>query len=468
MTRRPQIDSAYYRELLGPLVKGRRVVVIGGVVAGLVPLARQLRALGSERPFLLAADIGTGPLPEPEEAEWLSLDVPGSNPIDAMRAYEAVLGDLPPAARAALERYDPDGDALVLGAILLTPVPEVAGRRRYGRRPDRWAALEDKVAIDPVWDAIGIPRAPCEVVPVERAALRRAARRLDRGSGTVWAGDARDGVHGAAEYVRWVRDEGCARQAEQLFARCCDRVRVMPFLEGIPCSIHGIVLPDGVAVMRPVELMVLRRTGQSRFAYTGTASFWDPPPADREAMRATARRVGEALPRLFDYRGAFTVDGVLSEHGFLPTELNARIGAGLGMLAGSLPDLPLALLALAAVEGEPLDYRAADLEALVVTAADARRAGGGWTTLPRRRDSTEQRSIVERDGGYALAGEGERPDGSLLLGPSQIGGFVRFTPEPSRVPAGPSLAPRVAAALALADRALGTAIGPLEPARPAR
>ena len=32
----------------------------------------------------------------------------------------------------------------------------------------------------------------------------------------------------------------------------------MPFLDGVPCSIHGLVLPDGTAAFRPVEISILR------------------------------------------------------------------------------------------------------------------------------------------------------------------------------------------------------------------
>jgi hypothetical protein len=45
---------------------------------------------------------------------------------------------------------------------------------------------------------------------------------------------------------------------------------------------------------------------------------------------------------------------------------------------------------------------------------------------------------------------------------------VRLTADPDRTPAGPPVAPRVAAAFSLADERFATGIGPLEPARPVR
>ena len=128
-------------------------------------------------------------------------------------------------------------------------------------------------------------------------ALSAAAHDLDGGLGTVWSGDAREGFNGGGEYVRWVRDDWQARDASDFFAEHCDRVRVMPFLDGVPCSIHGVVFPDGVAALRPVEMLTLRTTDDNarhRFVYGGMSTHWDPPVADREAMRP-ARRVAARL-----------------------------------------------------------------------------------------------------------------------------------------------------------------------------
>ena len=71
----------------------------------------------------------------------------------------------------------------------------------------------------------------------------------------MWSGDARDGFNGGGNFVRWVRDDRDRAAATAFFRPRCDRVRVMPFLEGVPCSIHGFVLPDGTAALRPVEIV---------------------------------------------------------------------------------------------------------------------------------------------------------------------------------------------------------------------
>jgi hypothetical protein len=324
------------------------------------------------------------------------------------------------------------------------------------------------VVVDGLWDDLGVTRAPSEVVAAEPAALRAAAGRLDRGAGTAWAGDARQGWHGGASCLRWVRDEHDAAEAAAFLAARCDRARVMPFLEGVPCSIHGMVFPRGVAAFRPVELVTLRRPGSGRLHYAGAATFWDPPAADRERMRELARRVGAGLRERVGYRGAFTVDGVLAAEGFLPTELNPRLGAGLSMMTRDLPDLPVGLLDRALIEGERLAVTADALERQVLAAADRVRAGGAWTVTEAAADATRELPVVFEAGACRPATGDEPPDGVLAFGPSGVGGFVRLTLDPGRVPAGPPVAPLAVAAFALADRRFGTAIGPLGPARPVR
>jgi hypothetical protein len=458
----------YYRELVRPIFGNRRIILVGGPIAGLTPLARQLRSLGAARPFLLGSSRGTGALPEPDEAEWHSLDIHAEGMIEGIRAYERRLRDLPREACEALDRYDPERSAMVLGLIFLGAPPAVAGRRVYALRDPGWARFEDKTLIDGLWDAIEVERSPSRIVAVEEEALRSAAKVLDLGVGTVWAGDAREGLHGGAAYLRWVRSEEGFREALRFFAQHCDRVRVMPFLEGIPCSIHGVVLPDRVLAFRPVEQITLRPTQRPSLLYAGLATFWDPPAADREAMRALARRTGEALRERARYRGPFTIDGVMSEGGFRPTELNARFGAGLGVIARSMPTLPLAPILLAVQAGEPLDLRPDLLEELVVEGADARRGGGGWTVIPEPRNAAETHPLVDEGTRYRRAQPNEAADAVLSIGPSDVGGFVYFAPDPKRVEVGRSLAPRVVRGLEAADRECGTRIGPLGAARDVR
>lgn len=455
-------DLAYYQDLARSVVAGRKLIIPGGVLARAGPRAAFLRTLGAERPFILASGRGTGPMPSPEDAECFSLEIRAPDVITEIRETERALRELPDDALAALDAYDPSREAIVL-ATPFTDTPDLAGRPVYGRRPSDWVmALEDKVVVDEIWDAAGVTREPSEVVPAKPEPMREASRRVDRGDGTVWAGDAREGFNGGAEYLRFIRRPDDLPEAESFFEAHCDRVRVMLFLDGVPCSIHGFVLRDVVIAFRPIENVTLR-TPSNRLHYAGVASFWDPPQADREYMRRIARRVGQLIAERVGYRGGFTIDGILTEDGFRPTELNARFGAGTGPLLGMLP-LPLQLLNLIAIEDPAADLRLADLERLVVEHSDANRGGACYTVTDGERTETESHAVVERDGSYQLAQEGEEPDGTVSVGPSGMGAFVTFSAEASKVPAGPPFAPRAVRVFAFTDAQFGTGLGPLEAA----
>jgi hypothetical protein len=459
------VDAGHYQDLFRRIFKGQRIIIIGLPLAGTLDAVTRFRKLGSDRCLVVASGPGTGTFPSPDDADWLILEHHSPDVVTELHAVEALMARPPAEVIRVMDQYDPDRRALVLAPIVtLGPIPtQMAGRQVWGARPEASLALEDKIRIDAFWDRIGVERSPFVVAPLSIGAVRGAADRMNRGSGTVWAGDAREGLHGGAHLIRWVRSDSDLADALSFFSERCDRVRIMPFLEGIPCSIHGLVFPDTIVTLRPVELITLRPRGSAKFLYAGAATYWDPSDADRDYMRGVARRVGEAL-RAQVGPGTFTVDGVMTEDGFRPTELNPRFGAGLSVMARGLPDLPLILICQALQGGEALDYRPRELEEMLIEGADTHRSGGGWTTMSKVERESHEHALSHADDGYRLAAADEPADASLLIGPSNIGGFVRFVPDPSRTPRGPSIAPSVVAAFALADRELATELGPLSPA----
>ena len=165
------------------------------------------------------------------------------------------------------------------------------------------------------------------------------------------------------------------------------------------------------------------------------------------------------------YRGPFGIDGILSENGYVPTEMNARSGAGLAPLAAGLPDLPLAPLCLATIQGEALDYRPDVLERALVESADAHRTCAGWAVTQTTFDSSGVLEVVRDGDEYREIRSGEEPHGTFQFGPSVMGGFVRFVLHPKWIQRGSSTAPEVVRALRFADRELGTDFGELEAAR---
>ena len=173
----------------------------------------------------------------------------------------------------------------------------------------------------------------------------------------------------------------------------------MPFLEGVPCSIHGMVLPDGTAVFRPVELAILRDAGR-RFVYGGQGTSWDPADRDREEMRDLVRRTGEHLRERADYRGAFGIDGVMTADGFRPTELNPRFSGGLNTLARGVGHAAFSLLQYALVAGRDPGVSTAELERWALAAMDAERVVKPLAVSDRR--------VVEESREVRLSWDGER------------------------------------------------------------
>jgi hypothetical protein len=448
------------RELVGD----RRVVLAGVQLAGSTRRLKTLRELGAQRCFVVASGVGTGPLPEPDDAESIVVPIDAADMMSEMRAIEALLADPPSEVVSAVDRFDPDGSALLLIATV-EAAQRLGDRQAYGPRRAAWVALEDKTVGDALFDAAGVPRPPSRVVPASFTELRAAANALDRGAGTVWAGDAREGFNGGGTYVRWVHGDDDGAGASRFFAAHCDAVRVAPFVDGISCSVHGFATDDGLAVFRPVELINLRRPSGDRLQYAGCATFWDPAPADREQMRDAARRLGEHLRERVDYRGCFTLDGIMGPDGFVATECNPRPGAGIGYTATALPDLPFELVQHLAVAGDAPWLRAAELEATVLEAGDRVRSGGGWTPVTARFETTKSEPLVYERGEFRAAADDEERDATLTIGPGASGGFLRIELDPTRTPNGSSVGPLIAAGFAYADSAHGTGIGPVTPAR---
>lgn len=435
-------------------VRGRRVVVVSGIAAGGTALVRRCLDHGAAAVLLVGMSAGTGELPSSDEARVVLSGAPAFTTMaDELAVTQTFVDDPPTEVRDAVHEFDPSGDAVVITTSFAT-LGRYLDRDTWGGRPARFTALEDKTLSRGIWWAAGVDHSPEEVVDCTWESLSESTSRLDHGAGVVWSADASHGWNGGADRVRWVRDDLERRAAFDELRSVADRVRVQPFLDGVPCSIHGVVAPDGVAVLRPVELLVLRRVGGTQLVYCGISTTWDPPGHRREQMRDAARRVGAWLAEEHDYRGAFGLDGVLTAQGWLPTELNPRFSGGLQTIAKGVPDLPLATAHQALLRGGDLGVTAADLEAVLLPAADEHRFGSAYTASRQRAETT--RSV--RLAGWQPVDEGG--DATLEQGPSPHGSLVRWRPD---APTG-RLAHHAAEAMALADQLWDTGIGPLEAA----
>jgi hypothetical protein len=449
----------YYDRLVRGIIAGGKWICAHEVGVGATRLAKRVVESGGEA-LAIGARRGAGDLAE--DIEYIDLEIgPSASMLEGIRDGMTALANLPERAIEAVNAFDPDGTARVI-------LPDfgshsrVTDRRAFGARRPEWSALEDKIRIVAFWDAAGVPRAPCEIVPVAWDDVWRAARSLDWGSGTVWVADNRQGWHGGAEGLRWVRSEAQGREAQTELSAIADCVRVMPFLEGIPCSIHGIVFPDTVLTLRPVELIVLRMPGKTRLHYAQAGTFWEPGDAVCDEMRSVAARVGRHLRESVAYRGAFTVDGVLTRDGFRPTELNPRLGGAFALLTRGLENVWPYFIHLAVAEGLEIDWRPADLEALILEHSSAHPMAGGMANITRVVDESSTFHVVNEDGEWKL---GEEPgDATVTIGPGATGGILFLRLNPETTPVGPPSAPRVAEVLRFLDGHLELGLGELEAA----
>ncbi len=457
-------DAAALRRPIDELVGGRDVIVTAPVVRGTAPIVGALRDHGAGRILVLATSEGTGD--RPDDVTGVVIDAAVGSMTEELLAIEQIADLLGAEHHAVLDAWDPDRAALVV-ANPFTVGTDLGGRPIRGARHPEWAAVEDKATVDELLEAAAVPVPPHEVVAPEDASA--AARRLDRGDGVVVAAGGRNG---GSEGVRWVAPDDAIAAADEVVSAFTDprgdgvgRVRVAPFVEGTPCSIGAMVTADGVAVLRPVENIVLR--SRRSLVYSGLSTLYDPPAPVRDAMVAAARRVGEQLRRRVGYRGAFSIDGIVGARGWVATEVNARMSGGFGTLPVPLRgDLPhIAFVQVAVVEGLADEaLTAAVIEEACRGAAETTRTLRVARVLPAVPDGGPQVAEVVVDGHVArLAAHGEAPHGRLLVGEAASGGVVlaRITTDDAPLPIGPPAAPLAASLLALADDLWATGTGGL-------
>jgi hypothetical protein len=454
-------DRERWRTHLSGLLAGRKVICGVAPLAGMTDLVTHLADAEARKPLLVYSSRGTGPVPSEVQAHLVAVEVARYHTMtEELRDHDRVLRNLPHGAREAIDSYDPDCEALWCVGPFTSAEP-VAGRAVVGGREPAWAALEDKIVADEIWDAVGFPRSERRIVEVSSPDdLEAASRDLDLGSGVVWVADARDGFNGGGEFTRWVVTAEEREEALDFFKSRCDRVRVMPFLEGVPCSIHGIVLPEGTAVFRPVELAILRGEGR-RFVYGGQGTFWDPLESDRAEMRELVRRTGALLSERVGYRGGFGIDGILTADGFRPTEINPRFSGGLTTLGRALDFRLFRLLQMNLTVGRDPGVTVAELESWALPALDARRIAQPKAVVDR--------PVVQESLEIAVSWDGDRlrrdPEGdlTLLVGPNPMGAYAKIDTRDA-LAVGDRIGPLNAALMRFLDEELGAGFGPVEPA----
>jgi mutator protein MutT len=456
------MGADYYMELLTPLYAGRRWIITADAAAAATGMVQRIVDAGAEAVLVIAGNEGTGPQPA---TEVFIVGTTGTTMMDGIRAFASALDTPSPELSAAIDAFDPTGEATVLSNYLISTA-EICGRSVYGMARPEWKALEDKMIVDGVWDRAGVDRAPSAIVdPAEESEVHAALLELGSGDGVVLVADNTEGWHGGGEYTRYLAPGTDPAPTLGFFAEHSRRVRIMPFLRGVPCSIHGLVTSDRVSVFRPVEMLVYRRADSDEFVYTGMNTVWDPPAPVRDQMRDAARSVGALIRNEVGYRGAFGIDGVCTATGFIPTELNPRLTSGLGIQADSSGSYPMGDINRAIIAGADVDLRLDELERDIVAGADATRTGRWLRPITHLSvtETTEQ-PIAYADSSWKPADEAEAT-ATMSLGPSPQGAlvYVKLAKNHGLAPGG-SIAEIAAASFAVSDKMWDTRIGDLVPA----
>ncbi len=432
----------------------QRVLLVWPVAQVARRWVQRFATLGTPTPFVLALYEGPSePLPLPASHQFVLLpgDLPELDADDRLfDRWEAAMADLPAEARAAVEAWDPDRTAVVLVPPAST-LREVAGRRVFGGTSPHRAEIENKALVDALFAKMGVRTLPYAVVAPEAAPA--AAARLDAGHGTVWAADNTKAIEAGAQNLLHVHNTATRDHALARFAGRHASVRVQPFVPGVPCSIQGICTPDGVALTRPSEMVVLRNPSSGAFWLLGMATTWDPPPEVTAALMVLARTVGEYLRQNYDWRGGFSVDTIASPDGTLwPTEINARMSAGLALADGVLPGPSLELVERLLREKLPIDTTAAHLERWMRPPLNARRiAHIRVKPVP----CPDQKHVLTVAFHPIREVPPDSAEATIEWAAEGCNGVIRVEWSPLRTPRGNRLGPSVAAALSLAAQVWG-------------
>ena len=249
-------DREALRAHLEGLYAGRPVLVGPGVLAGFLNTVGMLQQAGAGPILVLSTARGAGEVPDVEVVDVTppeTTSVTAESCAPSTRWCATCPPTWSPGSRRSTRTAAASGrrprSSPPTSRSSAAPLPADARRRSPPSR-----TRSGPRSCGRPWASRGRPshrrtrrRAPRSTRPATRSAARSSGRVTPARASTAAA----------------TTSAGCTTTEERaaalpFFAAHCDRVRVLPFLDGVPCSIHGIVLPEGTAVFRPVEIAILR------------------------------------------------------------------------------------------------------------------------------------------------------------------------------------------------------------------
>ncbi|MDQ7903502.1 hypothetical protein RB614_03110 [Phytohabitans sp. ZYX-F-186] len=353
--------------------------------------------------------------------------------------------------RREADRFDPDGHALLLIPDPLDP-PRAGDRPRLGRRHPTWRVFEDKTVVDTLWDLLGVPRAT-SVVADSRQDLATLGPLVDHGAGVVCATQPPADVSAAGgDGLWWWRAESPRRK--RLGGRT--RLRLMPLLEGRPVRLHGLIFRSSVLAFPPMDIVSLPRLDHGTFLLAGAV------PATHSCTSELAEltgRIGTQLRATLSYRGAFSVDGILTVDGFRPTDFNPRLTSAIEA-APSAQRVRLHAANLLLREGIDLDVTT--VEPLVGQLFGTRQTFTLYGAAATAKDNASRRIGLRWQETRLVAAESAPEEhGHISIATSLRGWLVTANLAAPHLPAASPLAVLAPQVFRLCDEHLGTDFGHL-------
>lgn len=350
------------------------------------------------------------------------------------------------------DAFDPNHSGTLVLPDPLDP-PRAGTRHRLGPRHPAWRLCEDKTVVDTLWDTIGTPRAP-SIITDGVADLGALGVHVASGSGVVCscqpigAGPAAGG-----DGIWWWRDEPPAGipAGEPAW-----RVRLMPLLEGVPVRLHGFALGQTVVPFPPMELVTLPRITDGTFLCAGAVASL----GSAANLLAQTERLGEGLRERLGYRGGFSVDGILTADGFMPTDFNARLTSA---MEAAPPQLRVQLHAANLLARHGSEPAPTIVEALADEIFTAQAIQTLYGSAGRVRDGAPRQLPVRWNGTHLVAADGSPADGQLRISPSPRGWLLTARLIAARLPTRGRLGPLAPEVFRLSDQVLGTDFGDLAP-----
>jgi hypothetical protein len=297
-----------YLDAIRAAVSGRRYIVLAHPDGAVRGICHDLVSAQAVPP--LAIGSSSSP-PGPTDGHWVGLGLPQDPTVTGVRAYHHALDEQAGRLAIAVDGYDPDGTAVVLGSPFYQR-PEFAGREYVGCIQPEVAELGSDLRIDPFLAECGLPAIGGDVVSLDRASNAVAAHlRNDAGAGTRWSSCPADSFTFGEELVRVVHSAGEAAAAATTYRQSCQAVRVSRLPLGYRIAADCLSTPGGVRILEiSYKHTITERASGSELVFSA-GSHPAPQPPLQSALNEAVEIVQRQLLARFGFLGAFALEGVV-------------------------------------------------------------------------------------------------------------------------------------------------------------